>query len=278
MKRKRAEDLRCCALKLDMKKAYDRVEWVYLHAIMLRLGFHRLFVEMLMRLVTTVSFSVLFNGECLDRFLPTRGIRQGDPISPYLFLLAAEGLLCLLNARNQSSALNGIKVAPSALMVNHLLFADDSLLFFRATRENAKEIKEVLHLYCQASGQMVNMEKSSIHFAKGCCQSLREVIKEELDVHNEALSQKYLGLPSDVGVSTYGAFKYLKDRIWEKVQGWMERCLSAGGKEVLIKSVAQAIPTYSMSCFRLPRGLCQHIDSLLRNFWWGSKEGKRRTC
>jgi len=93
-----------------------------------------------------------------------------------------------------------------------------------------------------------------------------------------ALSEKYLGMSTDVGLSTNGAFKYLKDRVWKKVQGWMEQTLSAGGKEVLIKAVAQAVPIFSMSCFRLPRGLCQHIDGLLRGFWWGSKEGKRRTC
>jgi len=81
-----------------------------------------------------------------------------------------------------------------------------------------------------------------------------------------------------VGSSTTGAFKYLKDRVWKKVQGWMEQSLSAGGKEVLIKAVAQAMPTFSKSCFRLPRGLCQQIDGLLRGFWWGSKEGKRKTC
>ena len=99
-----------------------------------------------------------------------------------------------------------------------------------------------------------------------------------LSVHNESLSEKYLGMPSDVGSSVNGAFKYLKDRVWKKVQGWLEQSLSAGGKEVLIKSVAQAIPTYLMSCFKLPRGLCLHINGLLRSFWWGSKEGKRRTC
>ena len=130
MKRKKPHGSRCCALKLDMRKAYDRVEWDYLRAIMLRLGFHQCWVETVMCMVTSVSFSVLFNGDRLDSFKPSRGIRQGDPISPYLFLLAAEGLSCLLKARNQSSVLNGIKVAPSAPVVSHLLFADDSLLFF----------------------------------------------------------------------------------------------------------------------------------------------------
>ena len=99
-----------------------------------------------------------------------------------------------------------------------------------------------------------------------------------LQVHNVSLSEKYLGMPSDVGNSINGAFKYLKDRVWKKVQGWMEMLLSAAGKEVLIKSVAQAVPTFSMSCFRLPRGLCHHLDGLLRNFWWGCKDGKRKTC
>jgi hypothetical protein len=229
-----------------------------------------------MRLVTSVSFSVLFNGDKLDSFRPTRGLRQGDPISPYLFLLAAEGLTGLLKSRNQSSVLNGIKVAPLAPMVSHLLFADDSLLFFRANRENSLVIKEVLDTYCRASGQQINMEKSSIHFAKGVRQQNHDEIKSLLEVYNEALSEKYLGMSSDVGSATTGAFKYLKDRVWSRIEGWLEQCLSVGGKEVLIKSVAQAIPTYSMSCLKLPRGLCEHLTSLFRKFWWGSKDGKRR--
>ena len=108
------------------------------------------------------------------------------------------------------------------------------------------------------------MDKSSIFFAKGIPQRRKEEIMDLLDVHNMSLSEKYLGMPSDVGASVNGAFKYLKDRVWKRVQGWMEQSLSAGGKEVLIKAVAQAIPTYSMSCFRLPRGLCEHINSVLR--------------
>ena len=93
-------------------------------------------IYMVMRLVTSVTFSVLFNGERLEEFKPSRGLRQGDPISPYLFLLAAEGLSCLLKLRSESSNLQGIVVAPTAGAVNHLLFVDDSLLFFKSSESS----------------------------------------------------------------------------------------------------------------------------------------------
>jgi hypothetical protein len=97
-----------------------------------------------------------------------------------------------------------------------------------------------------------------------------------LDVHSETLSEKYLGMPSDVGRSRSGAFKYIKESIWKRIQGWLERLLSAGGKDVLIKSIAQAVPIFSMACFKLPRGLCLHINKMIRKFWWGSREGERK--
>ena len=98
MKKKRARDNRFCALKLDMRKAYDRVEWSYLKAIMIKLGFHRIWVEMTMRLVTMVSFSVLFIGDHLDSFVPTRGIRQGDPTR--LVLVSSGGTFVPVKVQN----------------------------------------------------------------------------------------------------------------------------------------------------------------------------------
>jgi hypothetical protein len=185
MKRSRSKNNSFCALKLDMMKEYDRLEWDYLDTIMLKLGFFNQWVSVVMSMVRSVSFSVMFNGTRLEGFEPSRGIKHGDPISPYLFLLAAEGLSCLLKVDDNSSHIDGIKVATSAPLVNHLLFADDCLLFLKCSIEGAEELSSLLEKYCRASGQKINKEKSSIYFTKGCPQNLRNVIKSILDVNKE---------------------------------------------------------------------------------------------
>jgi hypothetical protein len=103
-----------CAIKLDMAKAYDRVEWVYLRGIMLKLGFVDAFVSFIMRCVTSVSLSVRVNGVLIESFRPSRGIRQDDPISPYLFLLCVEGLSCLLKSRGPVYLSRGVRVGVHA--------------------------------------------------------------------------------------------------------------------------------------------------------------------
>jgi hypothetical protein len=115
-----------------------------------------------MSLVSSISFSVMFNGIPLDEFQPSRGLRQGDPISSYLFLLAAEGLSGLLKKPCHSSHLCGIQVASTTPTLNHLLFSDDSLLFVKASDEGAMEVNEILEKYCNASGQCINLDKSSV--------------------------------------------------------------------------------------------------------------------
>ena len=149
-----------------MMKVYDRVEWTYLRAIMTKLGFAGQWIDTVMSMVSSVSFSVMFNGEKLESFQPSRGIRQGDPISPYLFLIAAEGLSCLLKSSSESSV-SGIKVAPTAPTINHLLFADDSLLLFKASLEGSNVVSNLLDTYCGASGQRINNESHQYFSVRG---------------------------------------------------------------------------------------------------------------
>lgn len=135
---------------------------------------------------------------------------------------------------------------------------------------------ELQKVYCEASGLKINNDKSSISFSKWVPIQTREAIKLILHVPNETLSEKYLGFPTEVGRLKNGTFRFLKDRLWARIQGWIEKCLFTSGKEVLMKSVAQAIPTFSMSCFKLPRGLCEHLNGKIRKFWWDSKKGERK--
>ena len=117
-----------------MSKAYDRVEWPYLKAVMVKMGFDEKWINLIMLCVTTVSYSVLVNGEPKGMIHPTRGIRQGDPLSPFLFLLCTEGLNGLINNAVANGDIKGYSLCRNGHRLTHLLFADDSLLFCRATK------------------------------------------------------------------------------------------------------------------------------------------------
>ena len=120
------------AIKLDMSKAYDRVEWVYLEAVMRRMGFDEKWIRLMMICITTVSYSILVNGEPTSVIVPTRGIRQGDPLSPFLFLLCTEGLNGLITQAANWGDIKGYALSRNSQRLTHLLFADDSILFCRA--------------------------------------------------------------------------------------------------------------------------------------------------
>ncbi|KAL4302002.1 hypothetical protein GQ457_10G000840 [Hibiscus cannabinus] len=264
------------ALKLDMSKAYDRVEWVFLEGMMRRIGFHDNWISLIMKCVTTVSYSVGVNGASSAIFLPTRGLRQGDPLSPYLFLFYTEGFSTLLYAAQNAGLVNGATIGRERLAINHLFFADDSILFGDASIEGAANIQKVISTYSNASGQKVNFDKSLIYFSSNVTSSVRDSISTLLGVRVSVNPEKYLGLPTMVGRRKNDAFKHYFDRFYKLVDNWNTKNLSKGGKEVFIKSVLQSIPVYTMQCFLLPRGVCVKLETIMNKFWWrnsGSSKG-----
>ncbi|KAM1965619.1 hypothetical protein ACFX15_045929 [Malus domestica] len=151
-------------IKLDMNKAYDRVEWDFLETVMEHLGFQRRWIAMVMQCVKTVEFSILINGRPGRAFKPSRGLRQGDPLSPYLFLIISEVLSLLISKAVQQGFLEGLKISASGPVLSHLLFADDTLIFLMATKQNCRNLSSLLQVFCRASGQQVSLQKSVIYF------------------------------------------------------------------------------------------------------------------
>ena len=182
----------------------------------------------------------------------------------------------MLSHEEEVGGIEGIKVSRNAPSISHLLFADDSLIFMRATVQNASTLKRVLDTYCESSGQRVSTPKSSIFFSPNTRVNERENVCGMLNILTEALSDKYLGLPTIVGVDCSDCFQHLVDRVCQRLKGWKQNFLSVQGKKILLKAVARAIPSYAMSVFKLPKGICKSITDEISSFWWGDGEEKRK--
>jgi hypothetical protein len=180
-------------------------------------------------------------------------------------------------AKAQSNKLiHGVKVAPSAPEITHLFFADDSILFCRATEGEAGHIKQIISTYQQASGQLVNYNKSEILFSKRVPTQVKTAIHNIFPMRVVENFSKYLGQPTVIGRSKIDTFNYIQDMVWKKLKGWKGKNLSFAGRGTLIKAVAQAIPTYLMSSFLLLRGICDQLDRMISSFWWGNNVDKRK--
>lgn len=142
------------ALKLDMSKIYDRIEWDYLKALMLKMGFNTTWVNLIMKCVSSVSYTFKVNDKITKQITPTRGLRQGNPLSPYLFAICSQGLSAMNKAYTDADTLHGIKIARSSPMITHLFFVDDSLILFKMTKEDCDAIKDCVKTYEKNSGQL----------------------------------------------------------------------------------------------------------------------------
>ncbi|GAU24809.1 hypothetical protein TSUD_157220 [Trifolium subterraneum] len=166
--------------------------------------------------------------------------------------------------------LHGVRICRGAPEVSHLLFADDCFLFCRANVSEVNELMRILHTYETASSQEVNLVKSEVFISRNMSQAAKEDLSRILGVKLVLSTGIYLGLPSMVGRSKKAIFSYIKDRIWKRINSWRGRALSKADKEIMIKSVLQAIPSYVMSMFILPASFIHDIEKMINAFWWRS--------
>ncbi|XP_058770466.1 uncharacterized protein LOC131644088 [Vicia villosa] len=201
------------ALKIDISKAYDRVDWGFLKGMLSKLGFADRWIHWVMMCVISVNYSVLVNSDRVGPILPGRGLR--------------------------------------------------------ANIEEVSHLMEILTIYANASGQEINLTKSEVFFSRNLSIPAQEDIAKIMGVRHVFGTGTYLGLPSMIGRRKKETFAFIKDRIWKRINSWRGRSLSKAGKEVMIKSVLQSIPSYIMSVFIIPDGVVKDIEKMLNSFWSG---------
>lgn len=172
--------------------------------------------------------------------------------------------------RNATSAklMKRAKARRRGSEISHILFVVDSILFGEANERSVLLLKQTLDKYVRYSGQCVNFQNSTIFFSTNTHLADMERVSNMLVMRMSTNLKKYLGLPNMVEKGKKASFQYIKYKINLRIEGWSMRFLSQEGKEVLIKSILQALPTYAMTCFLLPKKFFGDLDRLTANFWW----------
>nr|KYP34983.1 Putative ribonuclease H protein At1g65750 family [Cajanus cajan] len=209
-------------------------------------------------------------------FVPNRQMRQGDPISPYIFVLCMERLFHLIEIAVNHQLWKPIRISRGGPKIAHLAFADDLLLFAEASVDQVEIIQTCLDLFCSSSGQKVSQDKTRIHFSKNVSWRVREEISNKFGFLRTDNLGKYLGVPIHHRRVNRVLFKGVVEKVNQRLSSWKAKTLSFAGRVTLTQSVLSALPSYLMQSVYLPRQVCDELDKHYRRFLWDDKENKHR--
>ncbi|KAL0742100.1 hypothetical protein Bca4012_083613 [Brassica carinata] len=253
-------------LKVDIRKAFDTVCWDFVLKILKAQGFPPLFVSWIQECITSPRFSVALNGELAGFFEGKKGLRQGDSISPYLFIMIMEVLSRLLN---KAQIENQFRFHPlcNSPRITHLLFADDLLVFSDGSRSSVSGIKVVMAVFKDWSGLDMNESKSEIFYG-GYNDIQASVMADLSGFKRGSFPTRYLGLPLDPKKITFAMLQPFLEKITSKLHSWTVKTLTFAGKVKLIYSVIYGMVNFWSSVFVLPKRFYQKVDSLCSAFLW----------
>ncbi|XP_074277279.1 uncharacterized protein LOC141600921 [Silene latifolia] len=261
-------------MKIDLQKAYDSIEWSFLHEMLVHLQFPKTSIDLIMQCVSSSSYSFALNGEVFGFFKGRRGLRQGDPLSPLLFTICLDYLSRLFGVLHLFPS---FKFHPlcNKLSLNHQCFADDLLMFSRGDLTSITLMLRAFSTFSLASGLHMNSGKSSF-YCNGMGDSMVKDIESLTGMKRGSIPFKYLGvkiMPKRLGVLD---FLCLVDKVTERIQRIGARQLSYAGRVVLISAVLSALHSYWARIFMLPKLVLKKIDTVCRAFLWYGTENKER--
>jgi len=230
-------------LKVHFEKAYDSVRWEFLYDMMFKMGFHMKWISWIKGCLEGASISVLVNGSSTEEFKPERGLRQGDPLAPFLFLIVAEGLTGLVRQAGKANLLSGLRIGRKEVELSILQFADDTLFFCKDSFSNVVTLKAILRGFELASGLKINFHKLKIVGINVHRNNILCYMKT-LNCAEMAVPFKYLGLEVGGNPRRKKFWEPVIDKLETRLSTWRERFLSMAGRICVIKSVLTAVPLY----------------------------------
>ena len=255
-------------LKVDFEKAFDSLSWDFLFSILEQMGFSYKWRLWIRSCLKSGFASVLVNGSPTKEFKIERGLRQGDPLSPFLFILAVEALNVALLEASNNNIFKGIKVGKDLVHVSHLQFADDALILGEWSRSNAVNLSRILTCFHLASGLKVNFNKSKL-YGIGVSNVELNSLASTIGCLAPQFPCIYLGVPIGAKMSRCSRWSPFVERFHKWLPNWKSKSLSIGGRLTLIKFVLGSLGVYYFSSFKAPKKIISKLESIRRNFFWG---------
>ncbi|KAL6558442.1 hypothetical protein OROMI_018792 [Orobanche minor] len=261
-------------IKLDMEKAYDRINWNFIFQVMTRFDFSVAWVNFIKSCISNCWFSILVNGQSAGFFKSDRGIRQGDPLSPLIFAIAADYFSRSIDKMFDRNPTMFYKIKKK-VKITHLAYADDILIFLNATKKNLHLLNNCLTHYENVSGQKVNNFKSNFIMYKPTPQ-VANWVQRISGFKNATLPVMYLGVPLWKGFQSFEMYSPLISKIKTKILNWNHHLLSMGGRLELIKSVLNSIAFFSLQVLKPPENVIIALERIFNKFLWGTSDNRRR--
>jgi len=264
-------------LKVDFQKAYDTVDWSFLEYMFRRVGFCSKWINWMKACVFGGNMSILVNGSPTEEICIERGLKQGDPLAPFLFLLVAEGFSGLMRNAVNSNSFKGFDLRNNGLVLSHLQYANDTICIGEASVDNLWTLKALLRGFEMTSGLKFNFAKSCL-IEVNVGREFMEAACNFMHCREGSLPFKYLGLPVGVNPRRLSTWEPLLDCLNKRLNSWANKYVSLGGRVVLLNAVLNAIPMFYLSFFKLPMKVWKKVVRIQRQFLWGGAKGGNKVC
>jgi hypothetical protein len=263
------------ALKIDITKAFGTLDWNFLIKVLKSFGFNEVFCNWILTILHSAHLSVAINGKSYGYFNCTRGVRQGDPLSPLLFCLAEDVLSRSITKLVPQGKLNQIKGTRNFMVPSHSFYADDLLVFCKGNLSGIKALQDLFDQYALESGQVINTSKSTI-FSGSITPGRLSLIAQVLKFKLGSIPFNYLGVPIFKGKPKISHLQPIADKVKQKLSAWKASLLTIAGRVQLVQAVIHSMLIYSISLYSWPVSLLKEVEKWIRNFIWSGDIDKRK--